>query len=167
MFQLVGLALVTAGFNLVLWIVGIVISGFSSGIVWTNSFALIVDVTPEEHLSRNMGFPSIALVLGVFLGPLLGGVLYDNGGYYAVFGLLYGLIGVDLVVRMLLKEPKALSLSMAIREEKARSPGEAPREDDKGRQNEPTGIDEAVHPRLRLLGCGSHHVSAPPSVLQF
>lgn len=44
--------------------------------------------------------------LGILISPLLGGVVYDNAGYDAVFGMAYGLIGLDIVLRLLLVEKK-------------------------------------------------------------
>lgn len=37
-------------------------------------------------------------------GPILGGVVYDHGAYYAVFGIAFGVLGVDVVLRVLLIE---------------------------------------------------------------
>lgn len=44
--------------------------------------------------------------LGTLVAPLLGGVVFDRAGYDAVFGMAYGLIGLDIVLRLLLVEKK-------------------------------------------------------------
>jgi len=44
--------------------------------------------------------------MGMLLGPVLGGILYDKMGYYAALGLAFGLIGMDLVLRLILVEKK-------------------------------------------------------------
>lgn len=48
----------------------------------------------------------MALSVGTMAGPLLGGVLYENGGYYSVFGLAFGLIGIDIFLRLVLIEKR-------------------------------------------------------------
>jgi MFS family permease len=44
--------------------------------------------------------------LGILVAPLLGGVVVDQAGYNAVFGMAYALIGLDIVLRLLLVEKK-------------------------------------------------------------
>ena len=44
--------------------------------------------------------------IGLILGPVLGGVIYARCGYYAAFGLAFGFIGVDLMLRVILVEKK-------------------------------------------------------------
>jgi len=44
--------------------------------------------------------------IGLILGPVLGGVIYARSGYYAAFGLGFGFIGLDLVLRVVLVEKK-------------------------------------------------------------
>jgi MFS family permease len=44
--------------------------------------------------------------LGILISPLLGGIVYENAGYNAVFGMAYALIGLDIVLRLLLVEKK-------------------------------------------------------------
>jgi MFS family permease len=53
-----------------------------------------------------MGYAGMAMTIGTALGPLLGGVIYEGAGYYAVFGLAYGFIGVDIFLRFILIEKK-------------------------------------------------------------
>jgi hypothetical protein len=40
------------------------------------------------------------------IGPLLGGILYQRGGYYEVYGLAFSVIGVGVVLRFLLIEKR-------------------------------------------------------------
>jgi MFS family permease len=44
--------------------------------------------------------------IGLILGPVLGGIIYARCGYYAAFGLSFGFIGLDLVLRVILVEKK-------------------------------------------------------------
>jgi MFS family permease len=53
-----------------------------------------------------MGYVSLGMSLGILIAPLLGGIVFDRAGYDAVFGMSYGLIGLDIVLRLLLVEKK-------------------------------------------------------------
>ncbi|KAJ8098687.1 major facilitator superfamily domain-containing protein [Lipomyces tetrasporus] len=94
----------------VLWlfIFGWLVQGMSAAVVWTVGLALITDSFSEENIGKLMGVVSSSMSLGVFLGPLLGGVVYDRAGYYAVFGILFGLICVDILLRVFMLERKEL-----------------------------------------------------------
>lgn len=68
--------------------------------------ALLADTVPQENLAQAMGYVSLGMSLGILIAPLLGGVVFDRAGYDAVFGMAYGLIGLDIVLRLLLVEKK-------------------------------------------------------------
>ena len=44
--------------------------------------------------------------LGALIAPLLAGIVYSNAGYYAVFGMILGLLGVDLVLQAFMIEKR-------------------------------------------------------------
>ena len=74
--------------------------------VWTVGVALMVDTVGKEGLGQAIGYVSMSLSVGTVAGPLLGGVLYQHGGYYSVFALAFALIGVDIVLRLVLIEKR-------------------------------------------------------------
>lgn len=110
LFGLIALGLATAllcvGTHIALWIVGRLFQGAAAAIVWTAGLALMVDTVGKDGLGQAIGYVSMAISVGTLGGPLLGGVVYQNGGYYAVFGLAFGLIGLDIVLRLLLIEKR-------------------------------------------------------------
>lgn len=53
-----------------------------------------------------MGYVSLALSLSILIAPLLGGIVFANGGYYDVFAMCFGLLGLDILMRLLLIEKK-------------------------------------------------------------
>jgi MFS family permease len=61
-----------------------------------------------------MGYMYLAMSLGLLSGPLLGGVVFDHAGYDAVFGLAYGVIAVDLILRFCMVEKSAARPATAI-----------------------------------------------------
>lgn len=98
--------LLNIGSNVGLFIAGRILQGASAAVVWTVGLALLADTVPQEHLAQAMGYVSLGMSLGILIAPLLGGVVFDNGGYNAVFGMCYGLIGLDIILRLLLVEKK-------------------------------------------------------------
>lgn len=98
-----GTALLCVGSNIILWIVGRVCQGGAAAVVWTVGVALLADNFPDT-LGQALGYSSMAAMAGTTLGPLLGGILYEHCGYYAPFGLAFGLIALDFVFRMALIE---------------------------------------------------------------
>lgn len=97
-------ALLCIGTNIGLWIAGRLFQGAAAAVVWSVGLALMVDTVGKEDLGQAIGYVSMGISVGTLAGPLLGGVLYQNGGYYAVFGLAFGLIGVDIFLRVILIE---------------------------------------------------------------
>jgi MFS family permease len=99
-------ALLCVGTNLGLWISGRLFQGISGAMVWTVSLALLVDTVKESQIGKAMGVIGMAISVGTMLGPLLGGVLYQHGGYYSVFGLAFGVIAIDLLLRFAMIEKR-------------------------------------------------------------
>jgi MFS family permease len=51
-----------------------------------------------------MGIVSIQLIMGFFLGPMLGGIIYDKVGWYGVFELGFVFLGLDIALRLMMIE---------------------------------------------------------------
>lgn len=98
--------MLTAGTNLALWITGRILQGASTAIVWTAGLAMLSDTFTSDELGQSMGYIGMAMTLGLMAGPLVGGALYQHGGYYSVFGLSFGLIGLDILARLVMIERK-------------------------------------------------------------
>ncbi|KAJ6118596.1 Tetracycline resistance protein TetA/multidrug resistance protein MdtG [Penicillium samsonianum] len=97
-------ALLCVGTHIALWIVGRLFQGAAAAVVWTAGLALMVDTVGKDDLGQAIGYVSMAISVGTLAGPLLGGVVYENGGYYAVFGLAFAFIALDIILRLLLIE---------------------------------------------------------------
>ncbi|KAJ6183845.1 hypothetical protein N7519_005146 [Penicillium mononematosum] len=97
-------ALLCVGTHIALWIVGRLFQGAAAAVVWTAGLALMVDTVGKDDLGQAIGYVSMAISVGTLAGPLLGGVVYEDGGYYAVFGLAFAFIGLDIILRLLLIE---------------------------------------------------------------
>lgn len=66
-------------------IVARLITGAGEGAVYTAGSAWIVDLAPEERRGRVLGLYGLAVWGGLSIGPLVGELLLDLGGYTAVW----------------------------------------------------------------------------------
>lgn len=64
---------------------GRLVQGASSAIVHTVGLAILADNVGQEGVGPAMGVMGISIALGVLIGPVIGGVLYHQYGYLAVF----------------------------------------------------------------------------------
>ncbi|PLN83907.1 MFS general substrate transporter [Aspergillus taichungensis] len=99
-------ALLCIGTHMGLWIAGRLFQGASAAVVWTVGCALLVDTVDKEELGQTLGYIGMGMTMGLMGGPLLGGVIYEHGGYYAVFGLAFAIVGLDIVLRIVMIEKK-------------------------------------------------------------
>uniref|UniRef100_A0A060SZU6 ARAD1C11352p n=1 Tax=Blastobotrys adeninivorans TaxID=409370 RepID=A0A060SZU6_BLAAD len=94
--------------SLALFMVGRVLQGLSAAVVWTVGLAVIADTADPNEVAYLMAYPGIGMNLGIFFGPLLGGIVYDRAGYYSVFYLCFALLVFDILLRLLMIERKNL-----------------------------------------------------------
>ena len=71
------------------------------------------EVVGQERLGRATGFSSMALSMGLLLGPVVGGVLYEYAGYFQTFLPALVLVGVELVLRMLIVEDRTRGIAVS------------------------------------------------------
>jgi MFS family permease len=89
-----------------LLVVGRLLQGFSVAIVWVVGMALLVDTVGEKEIGETLGWVSISMSVGILLAPLLGGIVYNKAGYYAVYFMAFSLIALDIILRLSLIEKK-------------------------------------------------------------
>ncbi|KAF2165934.1 hypothetical protein M409DRAFT_23665 [Zasmidium cellare ATCC 36951] len=94
------------GNTLGLWIAGRLFQGAASAMAWVVGNALVSDTVGPEGITQAIGWTTMACSIGLFAGPLLGGVLYQYGGYDTVYGFAIGLIGLDIILCLSLIEKK-------------------------------------------------------------
>jgi len=89
--------------SLTLLIVGRIVAGFTSG-SQPIAQAAIIDISPDQHKTRNIGFILLALSIGFIVGPLFGGILSDkniitwfNFSTPFVFAALLSLLNIALL----------------------------------------------------------------------
>ncbi|KAI9643973.1 hypothetical protein NHQ30_007324 [Ciborinia camelliae] len=92
--------------SVALLILGRVFAGLSAAVVWTVGQALLVDTVGQGEIGETLGYVSLSMSLGVLVAPLLGGIVYEKAGYYAVFYMAFGLLVLDIFLRLVLIEKK-------------------------------------------------------------
>jgi MFS family permease len=121
-----------------LLVLGRVLQGISATIVWTVGTALLVDTVGKRYIGQTMGYVSISMSLGILIAPVLGGVVciyplivglilldikvFSQAGYFAVYYMAFGLIVVDIILRLALIEKKVARQWIEPSQEIANSP---------------------------------------------
>jgi len=82
-------------------VLDIIVLRFFGGIgmeaFWVTAEIMVTDLAPIEARVREMGQYGVALVLGVLIGPLIGGVVTESFGYVNLFIISTVVIGVSAV----------------------------------------------------------------------
>ena len=105
----VSTALICIGNSIGILIAGRVLQGASAAVVGAVGLALINDTFDKEEIGQAMGYIGISTSLGILLAPLLGGLVYKTSGYYSVFAMAFGLIAIDIVLRLAIIEKSAVT----------------------------------------------------------
>jgi MFS family permease len=100
----VSTALICIGNSIAILVGGRVLQGGSAAVVGAVGLALINDTFDKEEIGQAMGYIGISTSLGILLAPLLGGLVYAHAGYFSVFAMAFGLIAVDVVLRLAIIE---------------------------------------------------------------
>ena len=98
--------LLCLGKSLALLVLGRVLQGVAAAMVWTVGLALLVDTVGHETVGQAMGYVALAMSVAVLVAPLLGGIVYARAGYYAVYCMVFGLLVLDIFLRVVLVEKK-------------------------------------------------------------
>ncbi|RYC65439.1 hypothetical protein CHU98_g778 [Xylaria longipes] len=97
--------LLAFGNSIGLFVLGRVLQGLSAAVVWSVGCALLVD-TMGSKVGLAMGYINISMSIGLLLAPVIGGVVYNNAGYYAVYYVAFGVVGLDIALRLIMIEKK-------------------------------------------------------------
>lgn len=76
--------------------------GVAEAFFFVAGFAALADLAPPGRAGEALSFNSLALYLGIALGPLLGQLLLENGGFGAAWtgGFVLSLIAAGLALRI-------------------------------------------------------------------
>ena len=110
------------GTHIAIAVVARALQGVSAALVWVSGFAFLTSHVEAKSVGRVMGITSVALGAGELLGPVVGGVMYEYAGHFAVLGLICAILGVDMVLRIMLvdKSPEQGADASTDEDEEAR-----------------------------------------------
>ncbi len=84
--------------------------GVTSAFILPISLALVADFTPIGKEGRMFGNFNTAMLLGLGLGPLMGGLIYDHMGLAVTFWLLAGMcLTATIMVQWWVKDPDSIT----------------------------------------------------------
>ena len=77
------------------------VGGVGLGIFWPMGEALAADLAPADRRVREMGRYSVALAMGLLIGPSVGGYVAQTFGYTNLFIISTAVIGISLLQSVL------------------------------------------------------------------
>ncbi|KAH8674696.1 major facilitator superfamily domain-containing protein [Tricladium varicosporioides] len=83
-----------------------ILQGISAAVVFTIGLALIADTVHPKEIGYKMGYALSAMNCGVLAGPVIGSLLFEASGYYAVVALMLGVAIVDIFLRLFMIEKR-------------------------------------------------------------
>ncbi|KAH7122339.1 major facilitator superfamily domain-containing protein [Dendryphion nanum] len=78
--------------------------GISAAFVWVSGLAFLTSHIDASNIGTAMSWITIGGATGELVGPLVGGVLYEEAGHFSVMALVLAILGVDIGLRMLLTD---------------------------------------------------------------
>ncbi|KAJ5096474.1 hypothetical protein NUU61_005830 [Penicillium alfredii] len=100
------MAALTAARSVAWYVVARVLQGSATAMVAVAGLAIVTDTVDKKQLGQMLGYIGTATTLGFMAGPLLGGIVYQEGGFYAVFGMAFGIVGLDMFLRLAVVEKR-------------------------------------------------------------
>lgn len=64
----------------------------------------MAESVPLQHIGKIYAIVFMAASAGVSVGPMISGVLFQLGGYWAAWSSAFAIIGVDIIFRLLMIE---------------------------------------------------------------
>lgn len=93
--------------NTVMWyIYAKVLQGAATAILTVAGLTILTDAVDKHQLGQMIGYVSTAMILGFMSGSPIGGMIFEFGGYYTVLGIAFGLIALDMLLRLSVVEKK-------------------------------------------------------------
>ncbi|KAJ5443196.1 hypothetical protein N7445_004309 [Penicillium cf. griseofulvum] len=96
----------TASHTVTWYIIARVLQGAATAMVSVAGLSIVTDAVDKASLGQMIGYLGTAMTLGLTSGPLLGGLVYEAGGFYAVFGMAFGIIALDCSLRLAVIEKR-------------------------------------------------------------
>jgi MFS family permease len=98
------MAIFTTAQSTTVFVIGRVVQGIASAMVDVAGLALLRDRIGQDRLGEALGYFGTASMIGLIGSPFLGGLLYQERGFYAVCALGFAVITVDSILRLVVVE---------------------------------------------------------------
>jgi MFS family permease len=99
-------AMIFNGYLIANTILAMIIIRFAHGLTWglttTSNSTVAGDIIPESKRGQGFGYFGVSTTAGMALGPLIGSIIFQHGGYTAMFlaGCLIGLVSMVLAANI-------------------------------------------------------------------
>ena len=95
--------------NIYVLVTSRVLQGLSSAIIYTCGLALLLDTVGQAEIGQWMGIVLSFANVGLMLSPVLGGIVYANGGYNAILLVMLSIVVLDILLRLVIIEKRTAS----------------------------------------------------------
>lgn len=107
-----------AGYLIALSIVALIILRFAQGLTWgvatISGSTIAVDIIPKTKRGEGIGYFSLSTTIGMSVGPVIGLLVTQQGGYTALFALSFLISMAGLVFASSIRMPKRLTVGKDI-----------------------------------------------------
>lgn len=100
------MAIFTVSHSVSLYMIARALQGAATAMVTVAGLAIVTDTADKRKLGQMIGYVGTAMTLGFVSGPLLGGIVFKIGGFYAVCGMAFVIITLDLLLRLAVVEKR-------------------------------------------------------------
>lgn len=82
--------------------------GVAGSATWIVGFSLLTNSVSQEHIGKSFGIAMSFVTAGIVAGPMVSGTLLELIGYWPMWSVPLVVIGLDIVARLLMIEPREL-----------------------------------------------------------
>ncbi|PYH47054.1 MFS general substrate transporter [Aspergillus saccharolyticus JOP 1030-1] len=90
--------------NLYIIFIARFLQAIADNCMWIGGLAVIGRTFPASHFGRVMSVLSVTVAVGTSMGPVLSGIILENGGYWAAWSSAFVVLSVDASLRLLMIE---------------------------------------------------------------
>lgn len=88
--------------DIVILLIARILQGLSTAVVSTVGYAILFDLVGTEKIGQALGFVGMSQSFGLLVGPAVGGIIYEHGGYFRTFIPAFVLIAFEIALRFLI-----------------------------------------------------------------
>ncbi|KAJ5637141.1 hypothetical protein N7490_007020 [Penicillium lividum] len=86
-----------------------VLQGASTAMMTVSVLEILTDAVDKHQVGEMVGYVSTAMILGVMSGSPIGGIVFEFGGYYSILSVGFGILALDMALRLCMIEKRFAS----------------------------------------------------------